>query len=806
MAFQYHALKASVVEPVTLWLGASVGTRSTRRVAIYSAVLVWLALMNVWMYRYRHLDAVESASSIYENIADSGENAANSVHYLDIAQMNKADLPKNPYFELYRKYANLDDTRGIDSHLSNYDYIFARHDVLLVLGKLLFQQRCDLYFSSLYADDVNWFIDPKKRLPLENRYQYSFADFRVSKLGEAREEYAKEKELDVEKVEDHMVEDRVRKKYDEFWTRTLQTEQTMTDYFLHVRIFNRCYITGDDQVEVERHDSFVASQHDFVGRMASAAGNEISVFEKTPEEVQWDHNHFESCLDIEKRVYPWLAMTNPLFQHYKGPLLNSVPVMADYLPRDSPALVPTNKKAHNGRGSKAVKSPLTNNKACFLNGFKNKLNGKGIVLSIKDDHAEDTVNLINLLRALGNRYPIQIVYYKPISVNTKKKIVNAARLQFLTLPQSYQAVQRQVGDLFVPADRGLPKQEVWFVNVHNVVLEEYKPKFEKFANKFLATMFNSFEEFILLDADTVLLQPPEFFFNIKGYKQKGAYFYRDRTAPQFRPPADATFFKKMTPSVIDTAMFDIPIITKHTMDLEFFQGMDHFMESGLVVIDRARHFNSVLMMIQMNFAEPVTSRVYGDKEIFFLAFATNGDEGYEFNKYLAAAIGEETPLEYRLTEKGDFKKSREICSPHPGHISGDDGRTLVWLNSGFKFCGQSEKIDYQKELDQKGRFKQITSVPGLENLYRSPLHIKAAIIPPFTHKLETLADNVEEEPKEGWHMDTSYCNLYLWCAYLQIGGKTATGSDSTQVGKVVEFSEDETQLFAYYADVWMGNE
>ena len=46
---------------------------------------------------------------------------------------------------------------------------------------------------------------------------------------------------------------------------------------------------------------------------------------------------------------------------------------------------------------------------------------------------------------------------------------------------------------------------------------------EDFANKFLATLFNSFDEFILLDADTVLTQSPSYFFNLPQYLETGTF-------------------------------------------------------------------------------------------------------------------------------------------------------------------------------------------------------------------------------------------------------------------------------------------
>lgn len=89
--------------------------------------------------------------------------------------------------------------------------------------------------------------------------------------------------------------------------------------------------------------------------------------------------------------------------------------------------------------------------------------------------------------------------------------------------------------------------------------------------------------------------------------------------------------------------------------------------------------------------------------------------------------------------------------------------------------------------------------------YQNPLVLKNAVIPPFKNKLETYCDNIVNEPNRGWVMQ-SYCNQYLWCAYSSIGGATREGTDNTQVGQFIEFDKRSTDLFAYYGDIWVGNE
>lgn len=803
-------MKSEVIDSI-LPVVMSSNTRPTRRIIIYSILIIWIVGINIWIYQYKRESSFKNTTaSIYETFESQFSDDKDTTKEPETPTVPQASsLIDDITVQLFQKQFGIKDSRGLDAHSSIYDQIMQNHDINGLLYDLSFQERCDLYFTNLYNKDINWYLDPNHDFFIDMRHSFEYEKYRKDKTNELKEEMGKEKGVDGEKIEmNEEFEDRMKKKYGEFWKKIKNSETLMVDYVSHFRIFNKCYITADDQPQSVSSSKFISKQKSFVSNLLENSKDPTKKsFKPTMKESYIDTSSIESCSDMERRIYPWLSFAYPIYERWNGEISYSPPKMAKYISHSEP-FRPSNEKAHNGKGKASkIKSKLTNNKACFLNKFKNSINGKGIVLSIGNNHVDDTVKLIYLLRALNNKFPIQIVYYDGISKRTKQRIVQAARDQFTALPDSFKKIQKYFPEDYLDEhDRGLPKQEVWFVNAHNVINDSYKKKFEKFANKFVAALFNSFEEYILLDADTVLVQNPEYFFNLKGYKKKGAYFYKDRTAPEFRPLSDGYFFRKLSPSIVDSMMFDIPIITKHTLELEFFDGMGHFMESGLVLIDRSVHFNSVLMMVQLNFFKPVTTRVYGDKEIFWLAFAINGDEGYQFNKYFAAAIGEETPMEHRLKSNGKPKFSKEICSAHPGHINGEDGKSLVWFNSGFRFCGQADVVDYKKEFEHQSRLKSLKSVEEMKTFFNNPLHLRHAIIPPFKNKLETLCENVVEEPKEGWHMDKGYCNSYLWCAYSLIGGTTSDGSDNTQLGQFIEFDAKATELFSYYGDIWVGNE
>lgn len=75
---------------------------------------------------------------------------------------------------------------------------------------------------------------------------------------------------------------------------------------------------------------------------------------------------------------------------------------------------------------------------------------------------------------------------------------------------------------------------------------------------------------------------------------------------------------------------------------------------------------------------------------------------------LQPAIGELTPPQDRARKDGTWHHSKEICSPHPGHVSGDDNHSLLWINSGFRFCHQADEVNFEKEAKKKTQVKTFT--------------------------------------------------------------------------------------------------
>ena len=673
------------------------------------------------------------------------------------------------------------------SHSIVYDYMLMEHNVTSLVN-LPMQDRCDLYFTTLFFLDPTWSLDPNENFDLEGRFKLDYNQFEKENYDQCKAEL-KEMLLGNVTPTDEYVKKRVREKFDEFWTRNLRLEQRTINNLSHMKIYNKCYVSATDPSTASSNKLFVRKQ------IRTTVGK--TRFKQSPKENLVKPGTFKKCSNTEKRVYPWLSMEYPIYERWTGQIYMSPPIMSKYISKKD-AVPLTNPRLSRKKGQSRVKSRITNDNAgCFLADFKNSLNGKGIALSIGDQHVDEAVKLIHLLRALQNTLPIQFIFKDSLTTENKNKLIKAAREKFQVLPISYKTVFENKKEEFFSklGSEGLPKQEIWFVNTRHAIDKLYYNKFEAYSNKLMATLFNSFEEFILIDVDTVLLKNPKYFLELPKYIETGAYFYKDRAIQQFSPKSDSTFFKKIATNPMDAFMFNFDLLDLQIWEFDYFKhGRYHYMESGLVVIDRLRHFNSVLTMIQMNFYNLVKDRVWGDKELFWLSFLVNG-ESFAFNPWDSATIG--VPTE----ERKNTHFSKEMCSSHPGHVD-ENATTLEWFNSGFNFCGRVDKVNFEEEFQHiLDRYKDISTVKELKDFYSNKLVIKNAIIPPLATFSHT---NVHDEPEWGWMLDNRYCKNYLWCGYDRVGGTQTDGKSSLKKGKFITFDDGDVDVFAYLGDIWLG--
>lgn len=688
---------------------------------------------------------------------------------------------------LSKLYHRPEQLSQIDIASSNYDAITTIVPLFHFLERNDYEARCTAYFRQLFLLDKDWFIDPAYDFSFHKDHFKLFKDFKLWQMSELRKEYISNQQNDgttgeFQEPDEHFFV----QLFQQYRERIRRDEQVLHDYISHIRIYDRCVLHSQDQFDYESAvnlTAFIREQSDILQYI-----NYEEPF-KSPKSKLFPHI---TSSDIESKLFPWLSFEYPIFQRFDG-LQFSFPrfELSKDKEKEKEKEKPKNPRmpvrAQNKRRGlfSSIRVSNTIEGRSFLNEYQGKLNGKGIVLSIADKHVDTTIRLIRLLRSLGNSLPIEIVYFSDLCDEAKDVIVAAARDEY----------------------NNTPEQELWFVDVRRSIKEEYLPKFSGFGNKILATLFNSFEEMILIDADTVFLKPPSFFFYLDKYLDTGTMFYKDRSTFEFRPENDLIFFKKLMPSILDTIVFNIPQVSDHTLNNDFFKGLSHYMESGLVVIDRKKHFSQPLIMSQLNFHLPVQARVYGDKELFWLSLALAGDEEYSFNGHYAASIGELTPVAERIADvkKNQEFKSQEICSNHPGHINDADDHTLIWFNSGFRHCGQCHRVDFHKEFKAKSRWTRAKTEEEFREIFEGRAIITHAILPPFDIT-RSKARNNQHEPERSWLNMRQYCSGYTWCAYSLMGGtwKNDKGEtvDTTIEGKVIAFTKQEIDHIKRLGNVW----
>ncbi|GEQ72382.1 hypothetical protein JCM33374_g6069 [Metschnikowia sp. JCM 33374] len=643
---------------------------------------------------------------------------------------------------MYHRHPKL---QSVKTKSSVYDEIFSEINMYDFLTKHSFQERCMIYFNHLTMGNPDWMVNPHENLV------HNFAAFATY------EQFHQQKLNDIERAAKGFAdqgipytpppEEEIRSEYDDMRQSIHNNEQTLHDYVAHVRVFEKCFMASSSK---KKDHAKVKSQRTFLK-------NGVKYIKTKTDHISGKFfKHEVSCAEIETRIFPSLTKEFPLFTRWDG----------------KTSLFP------------GLPNKFSQTDGCFLEHYKSRLNGKGIVLTIKDSHVDDAVRFLRLIRHLGNTYPVQIVYLSGLSEKSKDKLVQAAREPF----------------------RGYREQEIWFVNTERSIHSDFRGKFSGFSNKIMATMFNSFEHMLLCDADTVLLQNPSYFFNLKKYIDTGTFFYKDRTTNNYRAGEHIRFFQKLLPSVEDSMVFNVQQATDFTLDHNTFKGSFDYMESGVVAVNRKRHFIQPMMMSLLNFYPSVQVRTHGDKEYFWLALSLAGDESFAFNDNHAASIGELTPETERHKDISNVKsfRSQEICSNHPAHIS-DDNQTLVWFNSGFRFCGNALKdgMNWQEDFDSRTRLTHIKNLEEYKAFLSAPLKITHAIIPPVKTTQELLR-NIEHEPEIVWNNKPS-CMGYYWCAYSSAGGyyiEDGHTKNNIISGKVVAFTPEQIHKFEAARDAW----
>ncbi|GJJ72902.1 hypothetical protein EMPS_05260 [Entomortierella parvispora] len=288
--------------------------------------------------------------------------------------------------------------------------------------------------------------------------------------------------------------------------------------------------------------------------------------------------------------------------------------------------------------------------------------GRGIVMSVGNWHAKYARTTVKHLReVLGCTLPIEIYYSGAHDLveehrNWFERIENVRTIDLTTL-----------------IDNELLRLGGW-------------------AAKPFMMLMTRFEEVMMLDSDAAFFQDPEVLFDDDGYKEVGTVFFYDRTVF----PGAGGDKKQWMESFL-------PTMSNHPAKSRWFRSKgDHEMESGVVVLDKGRHFLGMLAICAINDyyeREQVTYvRTWGDKETFWIALEMI-QERYSFLRYGGGVLGnwgdmisfwnENLPAdEIELYNKGETQ-----TTVHPINIK--DGKQRTKTVSFDRVCGNLAHFDYR---------------------------------------------------------------------------------------------------------------
>lgn len=566
----------------------------------------------------------------------------------------------------------------------------------------------------------------------------------------------------------------VQKKYQEETLRLAAHEQLVIQLVNHMRVVNQCLVTH------------------------GAGGKHAAI--------------------IERKVYPWISAHGPVFRRWSGKTLDM-------------GLVPTfgTQKQTDAAGTTIQK-------------LLKSSNGRGIVIPVlpsqfRDKQVAEIQSLIRTLRAIQNKLPIEIVYRKEdLNQAERDQLVISARTDIGRFPYSYEWYQNTdstVNKQFV-GSRDYPKQDLWFVDVSNVINEKQHPHIRRsplfvthtFAIT-LASIFNSFDDaIVLLSSMLILKKDTSSIFNDPGYVEHGVRFFKMRSDYESKQRKSPPGFREITSLLLDHLMpntNDARFFGLHkrgagaASDRIFVHDFQLLQDPTMMVINKAKALSGLLLAANLQLYPLIHGRFPVAKEeinaeYFWLGQEVAGTRSkVNFNNPFAVVAGIPTPLKNR-----NFKlvtTSHELCSSSWGQLDPQDESELLYMTTHqlenyfldtrdfkhsihFKYTTKDTVL---RESDGQNERVEEYNSDLAEKLERNPLYIEEIFKP-----VDILLPIIEEdfrEPRQPWYKVDSFGNEAdhpYWCAYDVVGSP-----ERSERGRILLVNEKLQARYNFLAEVNM---
>lgn len=398
----------------------------------------------------------------------------------------------------------------------------------------------------------------------------------------------------------------------------------------------------------------------------------------------------------------------------------------------------------------------------FWSYWREYAQGKGIVITLAERTKPLFFKQIKVLEHMGNKLPIQVV--------TKGTEFSKGFISELSK--------------FVKTTN----QQIYLVDCAPLLDTTFAGEFiNNVVNKWLAVIFNTFEEIILLDVDAVPFIPLEQFLEDPKYKSTGMLLYKDRNMPN-----EHTFsycihmLAEVEPSYQEDKLLKskLKFLRKQksfdeseeaSVYQNFFHDMLlHHVDSGLVVINKSSNLNGLIFSFMLHLDGKMQRCVYGDKEIFWLGQLYAG-ETYSIHPVDGGIVG---PVTETLNEDNS-QTTYQICGAQIAHSS--EHGELLWTNGGLQTCKIIDSAANDFENNYNYFEDRYGTIEELQNLYDSPLRIEGVIVP-----------NINQNP---W-IQLLECAKYTYCATATSGAMSKKGDH------MIQFDKRMSQRLTNIAKIW----
>ncbi|AEY96240.1 FADR020Cp [Eremothecium gossypii FDAG1] len=337
----------------------------------------------------------------------------------------------------------------------------------------------------------------------------------------------------------------------------------------------------------------------------------------------------------------------------------------------------------------------------FWYNWREFANGRGIAVAVNDELADSFQALLAVLDHLGNTLPVQAVH-------------NGGELS-----------QRRFDEL-VAHIQAHSRQQVFFVDCTPTLRNMWLRKFARVPPSRLAALFNSFDEFVLLDASAVPFVPPAQLLALPEFADTAALFFKGRaytTQPQrsclhsmarLLPSAEearlwrgaAAFNASGAAAARDGAAAAL-------LRAGLVDGLDH----ALVLVRKPRALAALLAALLLDLQPRAPGCRPHARSLFPLALHAMALP-YAVHPGAAGALGELDPA-----APADCPV---LCSAQLAHL--DAAGRLLWASGGLRRCHTSDaRRDFR---DNDAHFRPAPASPdGLAEARARPLSVHAFLAP-----------------------------------------------------------------------------